>query len=114
MFLGFDCAISQAKEKKIAEEIKATNFQKWTDRSIEEIADFFNAKIRGWINYYGKYRKRRLNRIFKIFNARLKTWVKNRYKRLNKSYIQGCKWLREYQNKNPELFVHWKYGFMNS
>lgn len=114
MFLGYDCAISKASEKKIVKLIKQTNFQKWTGRSIDEIAEFFNAKIRGWINYFGKFRKRRLNQIFKIFNARLTNWVRKRYKRLNKSYIKACKWIRDYKLINPELFVHWRYGFINS
>jgi len=114
MFLGYDCAISKASQSKIAKELRSTNFQKWTARSIEEIAEIFNSKLRGWINYFGKFRRWKLNRIFKIFNARLKNWVRNRYKRLNKSYIKACKWLREYQITNPELFVHWKYGFTDS
>lgn len=114
MFLGFDCAISKDSQKKIAKELRSTNFQKWTARSIEEIADYFNSKLRGWLNYFGKFRRRKLNRIFKIFNARLTNWVRNRYKRLNKSYIKACKWLREYKQVNPELFVHWKYGFIDS
>ena len=114
MFLGFDCAISKSSQKKIAKELRSTNFQKWTARSIEEIAEYFNSKLRGWINYFGKFRRWRLNRIFKIFNGRLKNWVRKRYKRLNNSYIKACKWLEDYKLVNPELFVHWKYGFMNS
>jgi group II intron reverse transcriptase/maturase len=114
LFLGFDCAISKESQTKIAKELRSTNFQRWTGRSIEEIAEFFNSKLRGWLNYFGKFRRWKLNRIFKLFNARLTNWVRNRYKRLNKSYIKACKWLREYKTKNPELFVHWKYGFIDS
>lgn len=114
LFLGFDCAISKESQQKIAKELKSSNFQKWTARSIEEIAEHFNSKLRGWLNYFGKYRRWKLNRIFKIFNARLTNWVRNRYKRLNKSYIKACKWLREYKQVNPDLFVHWKYGFIDS
>ena len=114
MFLGFDCAISKESQTKIAKEIRFSHFQRWTERSIEEVAEYFNSKLRGWLNYFGKYRIRKLNRIFKLFNARLTNWVRNRYKRLNKSYIKACKWLREYKQINPELFVHWKYGFIDS
>ena len=114
MFLGYDCAISKESQTKIASELRATNFQRWTARSIEEIADYFNSKLRGWLNYFGKFRRWKLNRIFKLFNARLTNWVRNRYKRLNKSYIKACKWLRGYKLVNPELFVHWKYGFIDS
>ena len=45
MFLGYDCAISQSSKNKIISEIKSTKFQRWTNRRIEEIAEFFNAKI---------------------------------------------------------------------
>lgn len=114
MFLGYDCAISKESQAKIAKELKSSNFQRWTARSIEEIAEYFNSKLRGWLNYFGKFRRRKLNRIFKLFNARLTNWVRNRYKRLNKSYIKACKWLRGYKLVNPELFVHWKYGFIDS
>jgi len=114
MFLGYDCAISKESQTKIARELRATNFQRWTARSIEEIADYFNSKLRGWLNYFGKFRRWKLNRIFKLFNARLTNWVRKRYKRLNKSYIKACIWLREYKLVNPELFVHWKYGFIDS
>ena len=114
MFLGYDCAISKASTKKIAATIRDSRFQRWTERSIKEVADHFNPKLRGWINYYGKFRIRNLNRICKIFNRRLTDWVRNRFKRLNKSYIKACKWLREYKSKDPDLFVHWRIGFINS
>ena len=114
MFLGFDCAISKSSQSKIVKTIKATRFQRWTERSIQEVADYFNPKLRGWINYYGKFRKWKLNRIFKLFNARLTNWVRNRFKKLNKSYIKACEWLRAYKSKDPNLFVHWQAGFINS
>ena len=114
LFLGYDCAISKESQKKIAKELRSTNFHRWTARSIEEIAEYFNSKLRGWLNYFGKFRRWKLNRIFKIFNERLTNWVRNRYKRLNKSYIKACKWLRKYKQVNPELFVHWKYGFIDA
>ncbi len=91
MFLGYDCAISQSSKKKIISEIRSTKFQRWTNRSIEEIAEFFNAKIRGWINYYGKFRKHGLNSVFRILERRLIEWARRRYKRLGKSYIKASK-----------------------
>ena len=114
LFLGYDCAISKSSEKKIVEKIRRTNFQNWTGRSIEEVANYFNPKLQGWLNYYGKYRRRNLSKLFKIFHERLTNWVRKRYKKLNKSYIKACKWLRGYKAKNPQLFVHWKYGFINA
>jgi RNA-directed DNA polymerase len=71
MFLGFDCAISQKSEKKIVEIIRKTEFHKWTRSDIYRIANYFNPKIEGWLNYYGKFKKRELQRIINIFHIRL-------------------------------------------
>jgi len=114
MFLGYDCAISQSSKNKIIEEIKSTKFQRWTNRSIEEIAEFFNAKILGWINYYGKFRKHRLNSLFRVFERRLIEWARRRYKRLGKSYIKASKWFYRFKLGNRTLFAHWERGFINA
>jgi RNA-directed DNA polymerase len=111
MFLGFDCAISDKKEKKIIDEIRKTNFQRWTNRDIYHIAEFFNPKFSGWINYYGKYRKYELQWIFDVFHRRLNKWVVNRYKRLKGSRKQAARWLRDLALRQPDLFVHWLHGF---
>ncbi len=114
MFLGYDCAISQSSKNKIISEIRSTKFQRWTNRSIEEIAEFFNAKILGWINYYGKFRKHRLNSLFRVFERRLIEWARRRYKRLRKSYIKASKWFYRFKMNNRKLFAHWERGFINA
>ena len=55
MFLGFDCAISTKSRKKITEIFRDSRFHKWTLSDITRIADEFNPKIQGWINYYGRF-----------------------------------------------------------
>jgi group II intron reverse transcriptase/maturase len=112
LFLGFDCAISLASEKRICDEIKSTNFHNWTNRSISEIADFFNPKLKGWIQYYGKFRKHTLNRFIKIFQARLVNWASKRYKRFNGSYLKAFNWISRLKDGNPFLFVHWNLNFI--
>ena len=114
MFLGYDCAISQSSKNKIISDIKSTKFQRWTNRSIEEIAEFFNTKIQGWINYYGKFRKHKLNSLFRIFERRLIEWARRRYKRFKRSYIKASKWFYRFKKNNVRLFVHWERGFINA
>ena len=114
MFLGYDCAISQSSKNKIVSDIKSTKFQRWTYRSIEQIAEFFNAKILGWINYYGKFRKYKLYPLFRIFESRLIEWARRRYKRFNNSYIKASKWFYRYKKLNLKLFAHWDRGFINA
>jgi RNA-directed DNA polymerase len=111
MFLVYDCAISLDSEKRIVKAIKASNFQRWTNIPIERIAELFNPRIRGWINYYGKFRRSKLGRIVKRFHFHLMKWVLNRYKRFKTSTKRAYKWLRELRTQNPKLFYHWQVGF---
>ena len=113
MFLGYDCAISQSSKNKLLSDVRSTNFQRWTYKSIDEIAEFFNARIMGWINYYGKFRKYKLNPLFRIFDARLIEWARRRYKRFSNSFIKASRWFYRFKKNNVKLFAHWRNGFIN-
>ena len=114
MFLGFACAISTKSKKKIIEVFRKSNFQKWTGSDITRIADEFNSKIRGWINYYGKFRKFSLMKIFRIFHHRLIAWAVNRYKRFKGSMRKAMRWIYEMARSHSNLFVHWQLGFQGA
>lgn len=110
-FLAYDCAISHKSESKITAYLRSTKFHLWHQVDIEYIASYFNEKIIGWCNYYGRFGKYKLNRIFRIFHNRLKKWLCRRYKRFGKSHRKADKWLRNLIEKQPGLFYHWKKGY---
>jgi len=114
MFLNYDCAISNKSRKKIAEVFRKSGFHRWTESNITRIAEEFNPKIRGWINYYGKFRIYNMMKIFRIFHHRLITWAVNRYKRFKGSMRKAWRWVQELSKSYPSLFVHWQYGFQNA
>jgi group II intron reverse transcriptase/maturase len=111
MFVGYDCAISRKSENKITEIFRKSEFHRWTTSSIYRIAEAFNPKIRGWINYFGKFRIHKLMRVFRIFHWRLIKWAVRRYKRFGGSMHKAGRWLRNLALCYPGLFVHWQYGF---
>ena len=114
MFLGYSCAISRKSEQKIVLELRRSKFHLWTGRDISDLSNHFNGKLRGWINYYGKYNKRRLQRVMSQFNDRLIKWACLRYKRFKRSYRKASKWLRNLGKVKPTLFYHWEAGFLSS
>ena len=111
-FLGFDLGISRSSRKKIVANIRSTKLHRWTSASTEEIAVMLNPRIQGWINYYGKFRKREMGGIFRILHHRLMKWILNKYKRLKVSIRKAYRYLKSFQEQSPELFVHWRYGFL--
>ncbi|MCJ7772844.1 MAG: group II intron reverse transcriptase/maturase, partial [Desulfobacterales bacterium] len=64
LFLGYDCAISISSKKRIADKMEELNIVGLTFKSIVGVAQFLNPFIRGWVNYYGKFRKSEMNSIF--------------------------------------------------
>jgi group II intron reverse transcriptase/maturase len=111
LFLSYDCAISRKSESKIVEVFRKLNFHQWTSYDLSRIAQVLNPKIRGWINYYGKFKVHKLSRIFMILNERLVRWAVNKYRRFGYSFAKAGRWLRNLAVCYPGLFVHWQYGF---
>jgi len=63
--IGFDLAISVKSGKRILETLKQTHFHRWTNATIESIAAELNPQLKGWVNYYGKFRPSAMLFIFR-------------------------------------------------
>jgi len=109
-FLGFDCAISGKSFRRILSELRKLKIHKASILEIEDIASILNPKIRGWINYYSKFRGIELHKLFRKLTFRLMKWVRNKYKIIGSR--SAYNWLRSKYNSNPNLFAHWKAGYI--
>ena len=69
------------------------------------------AKIRGWLNYYGRFRQYEMAGVFMRLNFRILNWSRKKYKSLRYSRRANYAWLKRICNSNPALFVHWDAGF---
>jgi len=74
--------------------------------TLEDIAKEVNPVIRGWINYYGEYRKSALYKLKDDIDTILVRWLKKKHKSL-KSHAQAWKELKQIARRNPGLFCHW-------
>ncbi len=110
LFLGYDCEISNESRKKIRGELKKMEIHRWSSYTILEISRRLNPKLRGWINYYGKFGKYGLRRVFRNLDHRLVKWVMKRYKNLRGRIKKGYNALKKLKGKHPEVFEHWKVG----
>ena len=113
MFLGFSCAISISSKKRILTEIRSTNFHRWSTANLDDLSNLLNPKLRGWVNYFGKFGKSELQRVFRVFHQRLVKWVLNRYKSLKGSIKRAYTYLKQLQGSNPGLFYHWEKGYLH-
>ena len=106
MYLMFKPAISKGSRERILLEMRKTNLQRKSVDSIEEIAGKLNPKLRGWLNYYGKFDKNVLDRVLRKVDNRLGSYIMNKYKL--SSVKKSFEMLHNIQKVSPYLFAHWK------
>ena len=104
-FMAFTAEISQTNKKRIIQTIRELGFWRDTRVEIQSIAAQLNAKLRGWINYYGLYSKRSLRIALVKVEERLVKWLKKKHKAGTRKARAKLKVIRR---ENPELFYHWR------
>lgn len=109
-FVSFTPAISKKSANAIRQKMREWKLQLKCNRTINEIANWINPAIRGWINYYGWFRKTSLNPIFSLLNVRLMKWAKSKYKKLKGHSRRTMRWIGRIAKENPKLFAHWQLG----
>jgi RNA-directed DNA polymerase len=107
-YMAFTAEICQSNKKKIVEVIRDERVLKYSQVEITDIAHRLNPKIRGWINYYGRYSKRSLRRILMHIDVRIIKWIRKKYKIGNRKSYKRLKIIRQ---ENPKMFYHWQQGY---
>ena len=108
-FVGFTPAISNAAAKEVRQTMRQWKLDRQTPKTLDELATAYNPVLRGWINYYGRFRPSELVRVvFKHLEAALVRWARAKYKRLSARWLRTQQWLRGIALRQPRLFAHWQ------
>jgi RNA-directed DNA polymerase len=68
-------------EKSIRKEVRSWKLQLKPDKNLWDIANMFNSKIQGWINYYTHFNKSEIYDVLRYINGCLVNWVRRKYKK---------------------------------
>lgn len=109
-FINFSPAISKKAKKRISDEIRSWRLQERSDKTLEDLANMFNAKLQGYINYYSKFYKSAMYPLFQRLNERLAHWVERKFKRCRRHFTRARRMLGSMCKQNPTLFAHWRFG----
>jgi RNA-directed DNA polymerase len=110
VFTSFLPAISSKAEKSILQEIRASRIRNRSDLNLKQIATWLNPRIRGWINYYGKYTPSALVNVLKKINGTLVRWYMSKHEKFRCRKNSAIKQIVNLAKNNAYLFVHWKIG----
>jgi RNA-directed DNA polymerase len=107
-FVSFSPAISRKATKEIRQTMKQWGLQRRSDKSLEDLSRMFNPQIRGWVNYYGHFRRSALYGVFRPLNGALMRWATRKYKRLRGHRRKATQWVEAVARRQPALFAHWQ------
>jgi group II intron reverse transcriptase/maturase len=111
-FTSFLPAIANKAKAAIRKEVTGWRLQRAIEWEIEDIARQYNPKIRGWMNYYGKFYPSAAKQVLNFINFCLCKWVKRKYKNKRGSWRKAWRWLKSVSKRNPKLFYHWEVGVL--
>lgn len=109
LFTNFSPAMSDKAKTKAKEEMKSLMREVKPNDSLESIAKKINPIYRGWENYYGKFYNSSLWTVVQYINLQLMIWAKRKHEQLGRHWRKVRKWLDRRRDKEPTLFVHWKW-----
>lgn len=107
-FTAFTAEISPSNQKRIRAVIREAKIWRNTKLEPADIANQFNAKLRGWIGYYGQYSIRCLRNTLMMIDRKLIKWYAKKHKI---GYRKSVKKLKTIKEINPNLFYHWQKGY---
>jgi group II intron reverse transcriptase/maturase len=108
VFMAYSAEISRTNQKRIRDIIKGLREWRNTTLPIKVFAKLLNPKIRGWIDYYGKYSKKILKRTLLKIDERLIKWLCKKHKM---GYRGAVRKLKMIKSMFPKLFHHWEVGY---
>lgn len=104
----FSPGISGKSIKKIRAYIRENRVFKDTSKMIMDIGVNMWTRMRGWINYYGKFRKSEMNKVFIPVNHQISKLYAKKYKC---GYLKAVEKLKRISQNHRCLFYHWLVGY---
>jgi RNA-directed DNA polymerase len=105
--VSFSPAASDKALKAIRRTVRSWSLHRRSDKTLDDLARMFNAHIRGWINYYGRFYPSALYPTLRHIDAFLVRWADRKFKSLRGHKTRATHWLQRIARRQTGLFAHW-------
>jgi RNA-directed DNA polymerase len=110
-FVSFSPAISRKAEKFLRDKIRSWKIHNRTGTSLSSLIEEFNPRIRGWLVYYGAFRRTSMRGICEMFHKALVKWAKNKFRRLKRHWSRAYAYFRNLAKREPKLLAYWQWNW---
>ena len=76
--------------------------------SLDDLAEWLNPIIAGWMNYYGRYYRTGVYPLLRRVNIYLRRWAGKKYRRL-RTHKRFKRWWTGLLEREPGLFAQWQW-----
>ena len=104
----FSPAVGKAARKRMSRVMRSWGIAGRTDVSFAGLAEWVNPVVRGWMNYYGAFRRSELYPLLLQLNAMIAKWVRRKYRRFRRWDRLQRRW-RQVVAERPDYFAHWRW-----
>lgn len=111
IYVNFSPAVSRDAMKAMRQTVRGWHLQLKCDKDLADLSKMFNPVLRGWANYYGRFRRSALKPLWWHVNAYLVRWMQRKYKRLARGVTRASRALGRLAESEPWAFVHWERGY---
>jgi len=105
-FTSFLPAVSPEALKEMGQRVREWRIHLRTRFDLNELADWIDPIISGWMTYYGRFYRSQLYPFLRRVNTYLTRWARKKYKRL-RGYKRFKAWWSGLVDREPGLFKHW-------
>jgi RNA-directed DNA polymerase len=107
-FSSFLPAISPEALKAKSARLRELRIHRRTDLSVDDLAEWLNPIIAGWMHYYGRYYRTAMHPLLRRVNIYLRRWAGKKYRRL-RTYKRFMRWWTGLLEREPGLFAQWEW-----
>jgi len=110
VFCNFLPAVSPSALKSMRQAVRDLGIRHQTQVSMADIAEQLNPRLRGWIEYYGRYMPSALDPLLRYVNQTLRAWAMRKFKSLKGHKTRAGLMLVRLARECPGFFAHWRRG----
>lgn len=107
LFVSFAPAVSSKAAKAMRQRVRGWRVHRRTDLALDEIAQWIQPVVRGWVQYYARFYPSALRTALRTLDRFLVRWAQRKYKRLRGHTKRAWGWLMSIRARQPRLFAHW-------
>ena len=105
---SFSPAMSNEALKAKRAELRSMRIHRRTTMTLNDLADWLNPIVRGWMKYYGRFYRSAMIPLLRRVSTYLRRWAGKKYRRL-RTDAAFRRWWTGLLDRQPGLFAQWKW-----